>query len=309
MKNTITVIIPFFNSEKTLSAMLDSILSGSTIPSEILLIDDGSTDSSPQLADKYASKYSFIKYIHQEHSGVSAARNLGISIASGDFISFMDADDYIEPDMFRLMSDSITDASYSGCICGYFTHKDGVITPYSDKNKTSMTSKEILEAMFTDDNVRGFLFTRLFRADIVKRHSFSSEISMCEDLLFQTQLFSGSDLKFAYVNKPLYHYIQNSSSATSSLNYFKDDVFKYKPAFDKISSILNESYINKSYNSILEFSMYSLLAEYKASGHDPALKEQIRRLQKELRSTPCKKSSWHRIIYQCAPFLYSQLFI
>ena len=309
MKKTIAVIIPFFNSEKTLSTMLDSILAGVTIPSEILLIDDGSTDSSPDIAKKYASEQPFIKYIHQDHTGVSAARNNGIALANSEGISFLDADDYIEPDMYKLMSDALADDSYSGCICGYFTHKDGIVTPYCNSSKSPMTSNEIIEFMFTDDNIRGFLFTRLFRASIVKKYSFNTEISMCEDLLFQSQLFSGSDLKFAYVNKPLYHYIQNSSSATASLNYFKDDVFIYKPAFDKMSSIIDKAYVSTSYNSILQFSMYSLLKTYNLSGHDEVLKKQIRRMQQELRSTPCVNKSWRRIMYQAAPFLYSLLFI
>ena len=309
MKNTITVIIPFFNSEKTLSIMLDSILSGSTVPSEILLIDDGSTDSSKDVANKYSSMHAFIKYFYQDHQGVSAARNLGLSIASGEWISFLDADDYIEPDMFRLMSDSLTDDSYSGCVCGYYTHKDDVITPYFNNHKASMTSNKILEAMFADDNVRGFLFTRLFRADIIKDMTFDNEISICEDLLFQSQLFSSKKLKFACVNKPLYHYIQNSTSVTASVDYYKNNSFVYKPAFDKILGILNEDYVNTAYNSILEYSMYSLLKEYKASNHDKKIKCQIRKLQKDLKVTPCLRKSRRRIIYQYAPIIYGSLFI
>ena len=304
MNTTITTIIPFYNCGNLLSKMLDSILAGSMLPYEILLIDDGSTDSSPEIAKSYSDKCSFVKYIKQPHSGVSAARNLGIKNATGEWISFFDADDYIENSMYEQMINAITDDSFAGCVCGYYTLKDNVSTAYQAGFPRTIDSKTLLKAMFTDDNVRGFLFTRLFKTSLIKDLTFNTDISMCEDLLFQTTLLSKNpNLKFAYVNSPLYFYVQNSSSATSSPVFFKDGVFKYEPAFSLIRGLVDEPYINDSYNSILEYSMYCLLKDYKEHGKQAV--PQIRMMQKELKKSNPSKISKRRTAYTHAPLLYS----
>ncbi|WP_051197799.1 glycosyltransferase family 2 protein [Butyrivibrio sp. MB2005] len=305
MNNTITTIIPFYNSNTALKIMLDSILTGILVPDEILLIDDGSDDISVSIAQDYAQNNSNIRYLKKEHGGVSAARNLGIREATGDFISFLDADDYIEPDMYYEMMNAISSGSYDGCICGYFTHKDDITTPYSENHDSPISSAKIIEGMFTDDNIRGFLFTRLFRAKIVKTHAFNIKIKMCEDLLFQSEIFSHADYNFAYVSKPLYHYIQNSSQATATKNFFEDGQFIYKPAFNAIKKLINTDFVDKNYNDILEFSMYSLITSYKGSSDKSNLRKQIRMLQKELGSTPCQNKKQRRLLYQYCPILAS----
>jgi glycosyltransferase involved in cell wall biosynthesis len=308
-KRTISTIIPFYNNENTLSTMLDSILSGTVIPSEILLIDDGSTDYSSEIAKQYEYKYDCIKYLHQEHSGVSSARNLGISSATGYWISFLDADDYIEPSMYEQMLAAITDDTIDGCICGYFTHKEGIITSYTKESALLMSSSEILKDMFTDDNIRGFLFTRLFKTSQIKNYSFDTTISICEDLLLQSQFFSDADRKFVYIPKSFYHYIMNSSSATSTDNMFINGVFKYKPAFERILTNHNKDYVNQNYNAILEYSMYTQLTYYKNGNRSKEILTQIRLLQKELKASPCINKSKRRLAYESAPVLSSHFIL
>ena len=306
MNNSITTIIPFFNSAGCIRTMLNSILAGTIVPDEILLIDDGSTDDSASIVKNYESKYPNVHYLSQPHAGVSAARNLGISKSHGNWISFLDADDYIESDMYETMLNAVEGSDLAGCVCGYFTEKDGITTAYTADFPATITGEQLLEAMFLNDNVRGFLFTRLFSAQLVKQNLFDTDISMCEDLLFQSKLLCNhlSD-EFGYVNMPFYHYIQNSASATNSANYFNDGVFKYKPAFTQIFDVVNKDYVWASYNSIIEYSMYTLLQAYKKGNH--AVKEQIRLLQIELKATPCQHKSKHRIAYEHAPILFSLL--
>lgn len=303
MNNSITTIIPFFNSAGCIEAMLDSILAGTVVPDEILLIDDGSTDNSAAIVKSYENKYPNVHYLSQPHSGVSAARNLGISKAHGSWISFLDADDYIEPNMYETMLNAVEGKDLAGCVCGYYTVKDGITTSYTASFPSIISSDELLKAMFTDDNVRGFLFTRLFQAELIKGCNFDVNVSMCEDLLFQSKLLTKSSLQFAYINIPLYHYIQNSASATNSALYFKDGVFKYKPAFTQIFDVIHKDYVWTSYNSILEYSMYTLLVAYKNGNHQ--VKEQIRMLQKELKKTPCSNKSRRRLAYTYMPIIFS----
>ncbi len=306
MNNNISVIIPFYNSIETLQRLLDSILSGTLIPSEILLIDDGSTDSSKDLAMNYSKKCSAIKVLKQAHSGVSSARNLGLSAAKGSWISFLDADDYIDPDMFSLMYQTVcSDHSLDGCLSGYFTHKDNVITPYIPALKGIITSKELLRAMFTDEAVKGFLFTRLFRKDLLKDITFDQNINICEDLLFQTELFSSKDARFSVVQKPLYHYVKKQGSITAPVNFFENGTFIYKPSFDRIKEYINNAIVIKSYNEILEYSMYTLVKKYRNSP-EPTVLHQIRLLQKEMKKTGSKTpKSTRRLAFETAPVIYS----
>lgn len=283
--------------------MLESILSSTYMPYEILLIDDGSTDNSERIIKEYSSRYSIIKYVKKEHSGVSASRNLGIQLACGNFISFLDSDDYIEPNMYELMSDAIADNSFDGCICGYFTHRDTIVTSYYSKNMDVLYSEDILKSMFTDENIRGFLVTRLFRTDLLKNLSLDEDISMCEDLLFQSKLFSQKSLKFAYVQAPLYHYIQNSGSATVSRPLFKDGTFIYAPAFDRIKKYVSMDYVRDSYADIIDYNMYNSLLAYRRG--DKSTLSQIRQLQALLKTIPMKKMDLHSIAYRFAPLLYS----
>ncbi|WP_196802268.1 glycosyltransferase family 2 protein [Butyrivibrio sp. NC2007] len=312
MDKTITIIIPFYNCKDALPRMLESILAGTMLPYEIILIDDGSSDGSSDVAYNYAQKYAFIKALSQSHAGVSAARNLGIKNAGGYWISFLDADDHIEPDMYAKMLEAIESASsdhglngnrnVDGCLCGYFTHKDSVVTPYSYNSSEILSSEDLLRLMFTDDTVRGFLFTRLFKTDLLKELSFDTDIRICEDLLFQTRLFSSKDVHFACLPLPMYHYIQDQASATVTKCFFDGETFIYKPAYDRISSCISSDYVLSSYNSILDYSMYTLLNQYKL-GKNAETKAQIRMLQKEMRQTktPLAQKSKRRIFYELAP--------
>ena len=308
MNTNISVIIPFYNCINTLPNMLDSILAGTVIPSEIILVNDGSTDGSDKLALEYSQKHAFITVLSQQHSGVSAARNLGLSTAHCTWISFLDADDYIEPTMYSLMLEAIkaSDKDLDGCICGYYTHKDGVTTPYVMNSAGLMSSEDILKSMFTDDAVKGFLFTRLFKASLLKEFSFNSQICFCEDLLFQTQLFSSKNVQFACVQKPVYHYIQNEASATSTQSFFRKDTFAYKPAFDEIKKFYDTTDVSQSYNDILNFSMYTLLKRYQKTKSSELIKE-IRLLQKEMKKQPVSsyQRTTRRLFYELAPILFS----
>ena len=287
--------------------MLDSIINNTVRPAEIILIDDGSTDDSAEIVTNYCKKYNFINYIYQKHAGVSSARNLGLSKATSEWISFLDADDYIDSDMYESMLDALENSDdCCGCVAGYYTEKDGVVTPYFSNALSTLTATEFTKAMFLDDNIRGFLFTRLFHRSLLNGITFDSNITLCEDLLFQTQLLKNNPkAKFTVLQKPFYHYIQNSSSATNAKKYFKNNTFKYRDAFEKIYSINSMDYVWHAYQQIAEYSMYTILTDYK-NGNSSLIKD-IRLLQKELKSIPCKSFNLHYFAYSYAPILYSKI--
>ena len=101
----LTVVIPVYNVEKYLKRCVESVLVQEWHNYDILLVDDGSTDSSPQICDDYVKAYDFISVIHKENGGLSEARNTGISHAKGDYVYFTDSDDWLEPQTFKELAE------------------------------------------------------------------------------------------------------------------------------------------------------------------------------------------------------------
>ena len=99
----VSIIVPVYNVEKYLRRCIDSILRQTLTDIEVILVDDGSFDSSGKICEEYARKDSGLRVIHQKNAGVAVARNTGLDIASGDYIAFVDSDDYIEPNMYQSM--------------------------------------------------------------------------------------------------------------------------------------------------------------------------------------------------------------
>lgn len=121
----ISIIIPVYNVEFFLRGCLNSVIAQTEQDLEILLIDDGSTDSSGAICDEYRQKDNRIRVFHTENRGVAAARNLGLDEASGDYVGFVDSDDWIEPNMYELMLRSINESDADICVCSYTTeHKN-----------------------------------------------------------------------------------------------------------------------------------------------------------------------------------------
>ena len=132
----ISIIIPIYNSEKYLTHCLDSILKQTYQDFEVILVNDGSTDNSAKICDNYTITDARFKVIHKQNQGVSIARNTGISYAKGEYISFIDSDDWIENDYLKNMinvADSSSDIIISGAICDY-TDKQSKKLSVKDNN-------------------------------------------------------------------------------------------------------------------------------------------------------------------------------
>ncbi len=121
-KPIISVIIPVYNVERDLQRCLDSVIAQTYSHIEILLVDDGSTDNSCMICDRYAGIDSRISVIHQKNGGVGKARNAGLDAATGDYISFVDADDWLEPEMLEKLLQKAQAADASVAICGAWFH-------------------------------------------------------------------------------------------------------------------------------------------------------------------------------------------
>ena len=143
-----SVIVPIYNVEKYLSRCIDSVLSQTFADFELILVDDGSPDNCPEICDKYAQKDHRIKVVHKENAGLGMARNLGVEVATGDFICFIDSDDFIEEECLNAMYSAAEENKVDLVICDYYKYfengqKDHIaIIPFFEKNnsKCSVTS-------------------------------------------------------------------------------------------------------------------------------------------------------------------------
>jgi Glycosyltransferases involved in cell wall biogenesis len=219
MKNIkITVIIPVYNIECYLEKCLNSIVNQTYRELEIILINDGSTDNSAQICKKFKKQDSRIIYIDQENKGVSATRNIGIEKASGDWISFIDGDDYIEYDTYEKIIKYL-DINQSYDFASYPCIEESARYRKQVSNNIEYDLYEggkVLKSIFASDLISGFMWNKLFNTRLIKDNNLRLEedIYFCEDLLFCYE-YAKIATKMIYINQDFYHYVKRECSATS----------------------------------------------------------------------------------------------
>ncbi len=212
-----SVIVPVYNVEQYLKRCLDSLVSQTCEDKEIILVDDGSTDSSGSICEEYAKAYDFVRVIHQTNHGLSGARNTGVEHATGEWLSFVDSDDYVDIDMLEQLQGYIlaTDADMYrfGFTRGNETeHKKSLICPKQHTITTFRSEQQ--QFQFYSDNYYLMLmpWRGVYRHSIISEHSFRFE-----DTLFNYQYFlhvrSLVSLPFAP-----YHYIRHEGSLLSTMS-------------------------------------------------------------------------------------------
>lgn len=203
----ITVIVAVYNIESYLKRCVDSIIGQTYRNLQIILVDDGSTDKSGGICDSYKEKDSRIEVIHKMNGGLSDARNAGLEKAEGDFVGFVDGDDWIEPFMYKKMLDACLDTGADIAICRYnqiggspdWEEPDGKIIP--------LTKDEAMDLYICGDDqhvIYNSVWSKLFRKSIVGDIRFVTGRNS-EDILFTTQTFCNAG-QFVYLDIPCYNY-------------------------------------------------------------------------------------------------------
>lgn len=213
----VSIIIPVYKVEKYLSRCLDSVLNQTFTNFEVILVDDCSPDKSGEICDEYAKKDSRIKVIHREkNGGLSVARNSGLAVACGEFISFIDSDDHVTSDylekLLRMAKENGADIVH----CGYYEDVNGNIktsTTATDGDKGIVTSKQAFGYLYGDyeSNVLNFMvWNKLFTRSSIDNLLFAEGLKS-EDCIFVSQAIMQS--KKVYIsNVPLYHYFTRDDS-------------------------------------------------------------------------------------------------
>lgn len=212
----ISVIVPVHNAESYLNRCIDSILSQSYKDFEMLLIDDGSTDLSSKICDEYGDKDDRVKVFHKENGGVSSVRNLGLEKAVGQYIAFVDSDDWIEE---KCLEENLLIAEN--------THADVIISDFFIEYKDNEIRKQqryngdLMNDIFSD-NVNGALWNKFLKADVIHRSglSFRHDLNFCEDVTFLCELtIKTGGMQIVTNPQAYYHYCVNPQSLTTKTTW------------------------------------------------------------------------------------------
>lgn len=244
-----SVIVPVYKAETTVARCIESVLAQTETRFELILIDDGSPDLSGKICDEYAKKDKRIKVIHQKNRGVSAARNAGLDIAEGEYIIFIDSDDYIEKDyMFHFCSEG-NDADL--IISGYILEdEDSEVLkkdiPDDDEYFSNENNRELLVLLFEEGKLN-YVCTKAIRREVFEMKSlrFNEKICLGEDTLMMVNLFPYvHHIKF--IEYAGYHYVRYSHETLSNHKLSKEILAKWDEYNDKIYDSLKLMFGRKS---------------------------------------------------------------
>ncbi len=261
----ISVIVPVYNVENYLRECMDSIINQSFENLEIICVNDGSTDNSLKILNEYAEKDSRVKIVTQENKGVSSARNKGMELSTGEYVSFIDPDDYLEKDAFKIASSNLENGNIDILIWGY--------NPFPNPTSWYIKASSPDNAIYKNDSVNAYfnghgssvvVWNKLYKTDMIRKKSlsFNEKLNTAEDVEFNMMAFvHASNIKF--ISDKLYYYrLKREGSLTSSANgemRAKNNKMLFENVFgnwDKLNFLKgNESkllkyFINISFNTL-----------------------------------------------------------
>lgn len=258
----ISVIIPVYNVEQYLKRCVDSVLHQENVSFEIILVDDGSTDSSGKICDEYVAKYPEVRCIHTPNAGPSTAKNVGYDIATGNYVAFIDSDDEIKPDMFSQMLQSGYQHNADIVCCNYIQiDEEGHISHTKHTGQEYvLTQDEALKAILIKDKIYSQCWTKIYKRTTMQDNDVRNTegLKTEEDFIYNIQAFACSK-KVCVVDKPLYIYTHRAKSL--SKDYYRDHISQYID--NRILRLeLVDSIIHERFPHLQEYSTYHCIFYY-----------------------------------------------
>ena len=265
MAPRLSVIVPVYNVEKFLHKCVTSILNQTYKDFELILVDDASKDSSGEICDSYAEKYSFVKSIHNEHKGPLYTRKTGFLNASGEYISYIDGDDYIDPYMYEYMMKKITEYDADICACDIMLEFENQKIPlhrsipggYYDRK---MMEKEVYPYMlfFPKSNLPGFspsLCNKIIRRSVLEKVIIETneKIYYGEDAVCSYPCML--DAESLYVTKDKFFYIYRQTKNSMSRDYDRHLMKKLPILID----ILDKEFEKRNFDGRMQVNCYAVL--------------------------------------------------
>lgn len=262
----VSIIVPVYNMEAYLARCLDSIVSQSLNDIEIIVLNDGSTDGSEAIIKRYEADDDRIRYISHDNIGLGRTRNRGIEAAAGEYIGFVDSDDFIEPDMYELMYEKAKNENLDVAVCETFIEENGRSTAAMNFDETSPYDislsgpENFLREGFFSNKYRNCAWNKIYRKSIIVdndiRFADNKEI-YAEDLYFQFHLLLCNPV-INFLPKTLYHYVQRAGSITSStrqdfmarhlgmINHFYSHAKGNRGMMNMVDSVLFRGLLNEA---------------------------------------------------------------
>ena len=329
----VTIIVPVYNSEKYIERCIESLINQTLQEIEIIIIDDGSKDNTSQICDEYEKKDNRIKVIHKINEGAGIARNKGLEIATGEYIGFLDSDDYVDRSMFEILYKKAKLEDVQACFCGSNKVKDNFITKGEEIEDAIYDKKRILKESIPyicsggeGQKIKGAIavWHGIYNLAFIKENNisfFSEREFLSEDTLFNLIFFIYSD-KIAFINKHLHYQciIEESLSKVSmpfsldAARNFYYFVLKYIKEHGEIEqkrclNILRKRYLRECRGIIAkkikkESDKKKIRQSLKKLYQDEILKEIIRNKKSIISILSLKDKIFLSLIqYRCSTFL------
>lgn len=245
----VSVIVPVYNVEKYLVRCMESLIKQTLEDIEIILVDDGSTDGSTEIMKNYEEKYpQLIKYLRKENGGLSDARNYGIRYAKGEYVAFLDSDDYVELTTYELMYKKAIETDSDMIECDFiweYPNKSKIDIGYRYKNKNEMI-----------EYGRVVAWNKLIKRKIIEKAGILYPVGLrYEDIEFFYKMIPYYN-KVSFVEQPLIHYVQRNESISNSQNERTGEIFE---VLDNVIEYYREENLYEEYRSELEYTYSRIL--------------------------------------------------
>ena len=316
MKPKVSIIIPIYNSEKYMDKCINSILNQTLKEIEIILVNDGSTDKSEIICEKYKNIDSRIKLINKENGGVSSARNHGVSISEGEFITFVDSDDFIELDMCEKLYNAAIKNQCDIAMSGIKVVKNKEIS-YELTAESKIYKKEEVYKLFFYDTPPfspNYACGKMIRKSVCEKVKFREDIFLMEDALFSMELFLNCTNNIMFLNEYLYNYVQRPGSESKHFSKKRITSFYALEELLNLASSINHTYeieFLKVYSGLILNILQDIICFDFENNKDEYLKISKALNKRYLKNIRCKnisnKNKIHLTILKLSPMIYKSI--
>lgn len=251
MTNILSIIIPIYNVAEYLTQCLDSAYSQVRDNYEVILVDDGSTDNSGDICDEYKLKYPQTIVVHKENGGLSDARNAGIKVATGEYIYFIDSDDWLAPNAISTLLDYAIENKCEVIQGGlYYAYNDYLLYDNSQKTPFILNRNQAMKELIKNDYIKNFAWGKIYKTEIVKKYLFIKGVYF-EDSYWQHHIIHEVN-NYGVIPTPLYYYRQRESSISGVfsaksldlLNGYERRLYFIKDLYPKLMPLMTSQYWN-----------------------------------------------------------------
>ena len=306
----VSIIIPAYNIAPYLERCLESVRCQTYKELQIIIIDDGSGDQTGQIADTFAEKDKRFRVIHKENGGVSAARKTGLEQADGEYIGFVDGDDYIEPEMYEKLIGLAVEYDADIAHCGYqMVFPDRVDLYHGTKQLKVQDTYTGVKDLLEGNLVEPGLCNKIYRRKLFNQINYDENIVINEDLLLNYFLFHRSE-KAVFIDVPYYHYmVRKNSASTSDWNEHKIkdpiyvlEIMSEKEKDSELKKIINNRYIYQLVRFVI---LKTDNRKDELKRYQQSLKKKLKTVLKNTDKTEISRKNYYmgQMALRCTPVL------